>query len=259
MPQEFPPTLEGLLELCAHLRGPGGCPWDGEQTHESLKPMLLEETYELIDAIDGGKAEEIAEEVGDVLYHLVYQIRIADEAGDFNAEDVAGGVRDKLMRRHPHVFGDATVKDSGEVAARWDDIKRAEPSNKDKGTLDGIPRAMPSLSYAQALGNRASKVGFEWDDFGGVLDKVREELDELQQAETQQEREAEYGDVLFTLVNVARWLKVDAEDSLRATGHKFRARFSHMEQLARERGQSVSDLSFDEKEALWVEAKRVVG
>ena len=118
---------------------------------------------------------------------------------------------------------------------------------------------MPSLAYAQALGNRASKVGFEWDDFGGVLDKVREELDELQRAKTPQEREAEYGDVLFTLVNVARWLKVDAEDSLRQTGHKFRARFNHMEQLARERGQSVSDLSFDEKEALWVEAKRVVG
>ena len=259
MPQEFPPTFDGLLALCAHLRGPAGCPWDGEQTHESLKPMLLEEVYELLDAIDGGKREEIAEELGDVLYHLAYQIRIGAEAGEFNERDVAGGVRDKLMRRHPHVFGDATVSDSGEVAARWDDIKRAEPSNKGKGTLDGVPRAMPALAYAQALGNRASKVGFEWDDFGGVLDKVREELDELRRTETPQERAAELGDVLFTLVNVARWLKVDAEESLRQTGHKFRARFGHMESLARERGLSVSDLSSDEKEALWVEAKRVVG
>ena len=259
MPQDFPPTFEGLIALCAYLRGPGGCPWDGEQTHESLKPMLLEETYELLDAIDGGKTEEIAEELGDVLYHLAYQIRIGAEAGEFDAQDVAGGVRDKLMRRHPHVFGDATVKDSGEVAARWHEIKRDEPSNKDKGTLDGVPRAMPSLAYAQALGNRASKVGFEWDDFDGVLDKVREELDELGRAETPQERAAELGDVLFTVVNVARWLKVDAEDSLRSTGHKFRARFGHMELLARERGLSVSDLSSDEKEALWVEAKRVVG
>ena len=259
MPQDFPPTFDGLLALCAHLRGPDGCPWDGEQTQESLKPMLLEETYELVDAIDGGRSEEIAEELGDVLYHLVYQIRIGDEAGDFNAEDVAGGVRDKLMRRHPHVFGDATVSDSGEVAVRWDEIKRTEPSNKDKGTLDGLPRAMPALAYAQALGNRASKVGFEWDDFDGVLDKVREELDELGRAETPQERAAELGDILFTVVNVARWLKVDAEDSLRQTGHKFHARFGHMERIARQRGLSVSDLSFDEKEALWDEAKRVVG
>ena len=259
MPQDFPPTFDGLLALCAYLRGPDGCPWDGEQTQESLKPMLLEETYELLDAIDGGKTEEIAEELGDVLYHLVYQTRIGAEAGAFDERDVAGGVRDKLMRRHPHVFGDATVSDSGEVAARWHEIKRAEPSNKDKGTLDGVPRAMPALAYAQALGHRASKVGFEWDDFDGVLDKVREELDELRQAETQQEREAELGDVLFTLVNVARWLKIDAEDSLRSTGHKFPRRFGHVERIARQRGLSVSDLSFDEKEALWVEAKRVVG
>ena len=259
MPQDFPPSFDGLLALCAFLRGPDGCPWDGEQTHESLKPMLLEETYELIDAIDRGKTEDIAEELGDVLYHLVYQIRLGSEAGEFDERDVAAAVRDKLIRRHPHVFGGTEVPDSDAVMSRWQDIKRAERSVEDKGTLDGVPRAMPALSYAQALGYRASTVGFEWDDFDGVLDKVREELDELRQAETQQEREAELGDVLFTLVNVARWLKIDAEDSLRSTGHKFRARFGHMEHLARQRGLSVSDLSFDEKEALWVEAKRVVG
>ena len=189
----------------------------------------------------------------------MYQIRLGSEAGEFDERDVAAAVRDKLIRRHPHVFGGTEVPDSDAVVSRWQDIKRAERSAEDKGTLDGVPRAMPALSYAQALGYRASTVGFEWDDFDGVLDKVREELDELRQAETQQEREAELGDVLFTLVNVARWLKIDAEDSLRSTGHKFRARFGHMELLARRRGLSVSDLSFDEKEALWVEAKRVVG
>ncbi len=245
--------------MCAHLRGPDGCPWDGEQTRESLKPMLLEETYELLDSIDGGTADEVAEELGDVLYHLAYQIRIGAEAGEFDERDVARGVRDKLMRRHPHVFGDSAISDSSEVVSRWEDIKRAERAKDDKGVLDGVPRAMPALSYAQTLGNRASKVGFEWDDFDGVLDKVREELDELREAETAERRAAELGDVLFTLVNVARWLKVDAEDSLRATGHKFRARFGHMERLAKERGLAVSELSFDEKESLWIEAKRVVG
>lgn len=259
MPHDFPPTFEGLLALCAHLRGPGGCPWDHEQTHESLKPMLLEETYELLEAIDRGETGEIVEELGDVLYHLVCQIQIGRETGAFDEQEVARAVRDKLIRRHPHIFGDMTVSGSDEVESRWHEIKRNEQSAEDVSTLDGIPRTMPALAYAQALGVRAAKVGFEWRDFDGVLEKVREELDELQQAETPSEREAEFGDVLFTLVNVARWLRIDAETSLRATGHKFRARFGHTERRARQRGLSLSDMSSDEKECLWVEAKRVVG
>ena len=155
--------------------------------------------------------------------------------------------------------GDAAVSDAREVESQWQRIKRAEREDEGKGALDGLPRAMPALSYAQALGERASRVGFEWEDIDGALGKVQEELDELQQTETASEREAEFGDVLFTIVNVARWLRIDAEGSLRATGDKFRARFGHMERRARESGRSLRDMSMDEREDLWVEAKQVVG
>lgn len=259
MPHDFPPTFGGLLALCAHLRSPEGCPWDSEQTHESLKPMLVEETYELLEAIDGGKTDEIVEELGDVLYHLVYQIQIGREAGTFDEQDVARTVRNKLIRRHPHIFGDTVVSGSREVESRWQEIKQKEKAVEGKGTLDGLPSSMPALAYAQALGERAARVGFEWQDFDGVLDKVREELDEFKEADTQAEREQELGDVLFTMVNVARWIRIDAEGSLRGADAKFRKRFTHMEKLAVDRGLSYPDLTFDQKEELWVEAKRVVG
>ena len=259
MPEDFPHTFDGLMALCAHLRSPNGCPWDAEQTHESLKPMLVEETYELLDAIDGGKTDDIVEELGDILYHMVYHIQIGREAGAFDEQDVARAVRDKLIRRHPHIFGDTTVSGAREVESKWQDIKRKERAAEGKSTLDSVPSSMPALAYAQALGERAARVGFEWQDFDGVLDKVREELDEFREADTPEEQEAEFGDVLFTLVNIARWLRIDAESSLRAADAKFRRRFTHMEKLATERGLSYPDLTWNEKETLWVEAKRVVG
>jgi tetrapyrrole methylase family protein/MazG family protein len=259
MPHDFSPTFDGLLALCAHLRSPEGCPWDHEQTHESLKPMLVEETYEFLDAIDGGDTNEMVEELGDVLYHMMFQIQIGREAGTFDEQDVVRTVQDKLIRRHPHIFGDTTVSDAREVESRWQEIKRKEKSAEGKGTLDSVPNSMPALAYAQAIGERAARVGFEWKDFDGVLDKVREEIDEFREAGTPAEKEAELGDVLFTLVNVARWHRINAEGSLRATDAKFRKRFTHMEKLAAERGLSFPDLTIDQKEELWVEAKRVVG
>ena len=251
---EFPSSFEGLLKLIDRLRGPDGCSWDREQSRESMKRQLLEEVYELIDAIDQGDPGHIAEETGDVLSHMAFQINFGIEAGEFAAQDAFGAIIDKLVRRHPHAFAEADAKEPVEVASQWEEIKRQE-RGEDESVLSGVTTSQPALALAHALQERAGRVGFDWEDTSGVVDKVREELDELTSAETAEEREAELGDVLFSLANLARWLDVDAEDALRRASIRFQDRFAVMESLSRQSGSSFAELSMDEKEALWEQAK----
>ena len=212
---EFPSTYEGLRLLAERLRGPEGCPWDRQQTPQSLRPLLLEECYELVEALDQEDPAAVAEELGDVLFHVVMQVRMAEEAGLFDEAQVTGGIIRKLVNRHPHVFGDAGAVGAGEVVANWEEMKRAERSRRGGSMLDGVPRSMPALSYARSVQGRAARLGFDWDDFSGVLDKLVEEIAEVDGAESDEERENEMGDVLFSVVNAARWMGVDPEAALR--------------------------------------------
>jgi tetrapyrrole methylase family protein/MazG family protein len=257
--QAFPSTYDGLLQLVQRLRGPDGCPWDREQTHQSVKRQLLEECYELVEAIEEDDTDKMVEELGDVLFHVVFQTQIGVEAGELTQEKVIGSLIEKLVRRHPHVFGGETITDAREVESRWDAIKRSEAAGTEASILDGVPRQMPALSYAQTIQRRSARTGFDWEDVQGVLDKVAEELDELASVESPEERESELGDLLFSLVNTCRWLGVDAEGALRRTNNRFYRRFATMEGLCRERDISFPELSLDEKEALWREAKGRVG
>jgi len=251
----YPSSFTGLMELVAYLRGPDGCPWDREQTRASIRSDVREECHELLDAIDEDDASRLVEELGDVLFHAAFQIRLGDEGGEFNEQGVFRGVIGKLVRRHPHVFADADVSDSDEVLSRWHAIKRQERSDEEAGALVGVPRSLPSLAHAQTLQERAARVGFDWDDLDGVLRKVDEEVGELRGAEDRAQREAEIGDLLFSLVNVCRWLETDAESALRASSTRFQRRFEAMERIAAERGLSFETLPLDDKEALWQEAK----
>ena len=252
---DYPSTFDGLLQLVGHLRGPAGCPWDREQTSESMKPNILEECYELLEAIDEGDAGKKLEELGDVMFHLAFQVQLGKEEGAFDEEQVFGAVNKKLTGRHPHVFGDATASDAREVESGWHDIKRRERGDAKVSVLDGVPQELPALSRAEALQERAARSGFDWEDAEGVVEKVREELDELQAARSPAELEAELGDILFSIVNLARWLGVDAEGALRRTDARFRRRFSLMEKMSRERGVTFDGLALPDKEKLWQEAK----
>lgn len=256
----YPSSFGGLMELVTHLRGPDGCPWDREQTRASMRSNVREECHELLDAIDEDDAVKLVEELGDVLFHVAFQMRLGVESGEFNERDVFVGVIGKLVRRHPHVFADADVADSDEVLSQWHAIKRQERSDEGASALDGVPASLPALAHAQALQERAARVGFDWDDLSGVVRKVAEEVDELQRAETGAEREAELGDLLFSLVNVCRWLQTDAESALRASASRFHRRFQVMERISGDRGLTFETLPLDDKEALWQEAKgRVPG
>ena len=254
----YPSSFEGLMALVAHLRGPDGCPWDREQTRASMRNYVREESHELLDAIDEDDAAKVAEELGDVLFHAAFQLKLAAESGEFGDEDVFGGVIEKLVRRHPHVFGDVDLEGADEVLPRWYDIKRQERSEQGGSVLDGVPRSLPALAHAQAVQQRAARVGFDWDDLDGVLRKVDEEIDELRRADDRAGAEAEMGDLLFSLVNACRWLDADAETALRESSDRFRRRFEHMERASAEQGVDLEALTLDEKEALWQEAKRSV-
>ena len=256
---QYPSTFDGLLGLVKHLRGPAGCPWDREQTSGSMKRYILEECYELLEAIDEDDRTKLIDELGDVLFHLAFQVHLGVEEGTVAVDEVFGGVIEKLTRRHPHVFGDAKASDAREVESGWLDIKRREKKDAEASVLGDLPKEMPALTYAQSVQERAARAGFDWDDIRGVLEKVGEELAELQNAQTPAEREAELGDVLFSIVNVARWLGADAEGALRGTNARFRRRFALMEKLSRERGVEFDGLTIDQKEALWQEAKPLAG
>lgn len=242
----------------ARLRAPGGCPWDREQTFETIKPYTLEETYEVLDAIDRQDWPALAEELGDFLLQAVFYAEIAREKGLFDVSDALDHINAKLVRRHPHVFGNGSARTADEVKQRWDEIKKDEKA-KPQGLLDGVPRAQPALAEAAQISSKAAGAGFDWEKLEDVLDKVREELDELKQAANAAEREDELGDLLFTIVNVARFLKVDPEQALRRTNRKFRERFGYVESELAKRGRTVRESAaaegIRELEALWQEAK----
>ena len=245
-----------LLEVMARLRGPGGCPWDQEQTHDSLKRSLLEESYEVLEAIDNKVPARLAEELGDVLLQVLFHAQIATEVGEFTIDDVVESVRDKLVRRHPHVFGDATVKDAREVEANWERLKQQEREGEtDVSALGSVPASTPALASGQLIQDRASRAGFDFDGMEGVLDKVVEEIQEMEDATSQEARAGEFGDLLFTLVNVGRWMGIHAEDALRQANARFYGRFLEMERIAGERGVSFPDMSMQQKEELWKQAK----
>ena len=254
-----PASFYGLVDIVAKLRSPDGCPWDREQTHESLKRNLLEESYEALEAIDGGDSSKIAEEMGDILVQTVFHAQMASEAGAFTIDDVVAGISDKLVRRHPHVFGDGQAADAREVELNWDALKEQETKGKRKSPVEGIPKDMPALAYAQLMQDRVGRAGFEWDDISGALDKLAEEIGELQNTKNDKERAEEYGDVLFMVVSIARWLGLQAEDSLRQSNLKFQKRYMAMEEMAGERGLDFSALPLNEKQALWQESKERVG
>lgn len=249
--------LDPLVEVMARLRAPDGCPWDREQTHASLRRYLLEEAYEAVEAIDDGDPEHLCEELGDVLLQVVFHAQIAREAGRFDMRDVVSGITEKLIRRHPHVFGGASAKTAEEVTRRWDAIKRAERGGKEAGSLlDGVSRSLPALSRACELQKRAARAGFDWDDAAGPAEKVREELAEALSAPPE-EREAEVGDLLFAVVNLARKLGVDPEVALTGASAKFERRFRYVEERLAEKGLRPADVTLAEMDALWEEGKRV--
>ena len=257
-------SFSSFQNTIAHLRAPGGCPWDREQTHHSLRPYLLEETYEVLEALDAGDAQALAEELGDLLLQIVLHTQIATESGEFKMADVIGQINRKLWRRHPHVFGDVQVEGVADVITNWEAIKKAEKRNNHTGldnhelvvsALDGVPPGLPALAQALAISKRAVRVGFEWPNIEGVLDKLVEEAQEIAEAVDPGQIEAEIGDLLFSAVNLARWRNVDPESALRATNARFRRRFKKLEALATAQGKNVSDMSIAEMDALWEQAK----
>ena len=250
-----------LHSIMKRLRAPGGCPWDRAQTLETLKPCVLEETYELLAAMDRPEdRENHIEELGDVLLQVVFQCAMAEEKGDFTLDDVANAVSDKLVRRHPHVFGDVRADDASAVLANWERIKQREHAKEARhSALDGVPRALPALLKAQRTTEKASRVGFDWKDSKGAVAKIREELDELERAvdsgETAARVKEELGDVLFSAVNYARFIKADAESALEGATAKFSRRFRAVEAAFRERGKSMAESTLEEMDAAWNEVK----
>ncbi len=259
-PAPSPADFGALLAVMARLRDPdGGCPWDLAQTPLTLRKYVIEEAYEVVEAIDGGSPTKLAEELGDLLLQVVFHAQLARESGAFAVGDVTRAIVEKLIRRHPHVFGTLSVTGEDEVLKNWEQIKRGEPGYEDRvGVLDGIPPALPALMRALEVSKRVVKVGFEWPTVNEVLDKVEEEIAELRaeiaRGETARAAD-ELGDLLFTLVNVARHLKIDPEDALRRMTLRFAARFRHIERHAADTGRAVSDLSLEEMETVWQAAK----
>jgi tetrapyrrole methylase family protein/MazG family protein len=247
----------------AQLRAPDGCPWDQKQTHQSLRPYLLEETYEVLEALDNNDPAGLAEELGDLLLQVVLHTQVAIDSGTFKMRDVVDHIDRKLLRRHPHVFGDVMVNGVEDVTTNWDAIKKAEKAargqtnTKPPSALDGVPAALPALAQALAISKRAVRVGFEWPDIEGVLAKIVEEAHEVATATNPEHLEAEIGDLLFSVVNLARWQNIDPESALRATNSRFGRRFRHVEMLAAVNGGNLAEMSIDEMDILWEQAKQI--
>ena len=249
-----------LVQIMARLRGENGCPWDREQTHASIKPYLLEETYEVLESIDENDPAKLEEELGDLALQVVFHAQMADEAGLFSIADVLRGINEKLRRRHPHIFGDVKADTAQEVLFNWEQIKKLE-REKAQGRaslLDGVPRELPALLRAHRLQEKASRVGFDWNEARQVFQKVEEELAELRAAmegEQPDRMEAELGDLLFSLVNLGRFIAVNPEEALRKTIARFIARFQYIEEELARRGTAPGQATIEEMDALWAEAK----
>jgi len=250
--------LERLRAIMHRLRAPGGCPWDAEQTHESIIPNLIEEAYETIDTIQRGDHEHLKEELGDLLLQVVFHAEIAEEAGRYNLNDIARGISDKLVRRHPHVYGQSDATDADAVLKQWDDIKRGEKGDERKPYLHGVGKGLPGIIKAAKLQKKAAKVGFDWPDQAGVIAKLKEELAELEEAiESGDEEHAaeELGDLLFSAVNLARFRKLDPEVLMTRANNKFEDRFAKMEASLSDQGLNIEDASLEQMEAAWQAAK----
>ena len=255
-PDSVPDDLrqfEALEAIIRRLHGPEGCPWDREQTHESLRPHLLEESYELLEAIDSGEADAVAEELGDVLLQVLMHAAVAERLGEFEFGDVYARIASKLVARHPHVFADATAETAEDVRESWDVLKQKE--RPDRSRLDGVPATLPALAESQTIQGRARRAGFDWPDIQGPLDKLSEEIAELALAETEADREEEFGDVLFVIAHIAATMGVDGEQALRRANGKFRRRFGLVEQYATERSLDLNEMDMEGRDELWERAK----
>jgi len=258
LPDKKTDSFRELKNIIARLRGPHGCPWDKKQTHASLRPFLVEESYEVLQALDEGIPEKLRAELGDLLLQIMLHAQIAAETGQFDIDDVISGISSKLIHRHPHVFGGQEVKDVVEVEQNWEALKQEERA-EGESILAGMPEQMPALAYSQSMQRRVAGVGFDWKKVEEIIDKLAEEVGEIKQATSQQEKANEFGDLLFTLANIARRLDIDLEMALRAANQRFYRRFTFMEELCRQRGINLASLSLDEQNALWEEAKQKVG
>ena len=255
--------IERLRAIMHRLRAPGGCSWDAEQTHESLVSNLLEEAYEVVAAIRSGDGENLQEELGDLLLQVVFHSELAAERADFDLDDVARGISEKLIRRHPHVYGESTADDSGAVLKQWEEIKRAEKGDEDQPYLHGVGKGLPATLRGYKLQKKAAKVGFDWSEAQGIVGKIEEELGEVKEELARVERgedahrelEQEIGDLLFVTVNLARKLKIDPEVALEGTNVKFEKRFAFLEQTLKSRDVSLEQATIDEMNQLWEEAK----
>ncbi len=257
--------FEKLVEVMERLRAPGGCPWDREQTHETLRTYLIEEAYEVLDALDGGDDVKFAEELGDLLLQIVFHAEMAEEEGRFNIVDVIREIYEKMIRRHPHVFGEKQAKDAAEVLRNWEMIKREErvakgsaEAEKTVSVLDGVPRSLPGLLEGYQLTQKAARIGFDWENVGGIFEKLQEEMEELRQVlekRGSKEVEGEVGDILFAAMNLARFLKVDPEIAMKNASGKFARRFREMEGAAREEGTTLGEMARGRMEEMWDEAK----
>src|SRR5215467_9563909 len=263
------PKFEKLVDIMTTLRGPNGCPWDKQQDFNSLKPMLVEEVYEVLEAIETNDFEGLSEELGDLLLHVVFHSQLGKEAGKFDIDTVIDQISDKLVRRHPHVFGDGSASTPEEVIKNWEAIKAQEKAQKlkdrtpeQRSLLEGIPTKLPAIHEAHQISSRAARVGFDWPNIEGIFDKLQEEVRELKEVissggdDKQRERlEDEIGDMLFVMVNIARYLKIDSESALKRANRKFKTRFRYMEGELAKQGKSLEETPLEEMEALWQKAK----
>lgn len=254
-------NMDDLVAIIKVLRAPGGCPWDREQTHESIKKNFIEETYEVVEAINKQSTDMLREELGDVLLQIVLHSEMESENGNFSFDDVANDIVQKLVVRHPHVFGEVVANNTAEALNSWDAVKLKTKGQKNQTeSMLSVPRELPALMRAQKIQHKAAKIGFDWDNVGGAVDKLYEEIDELKTAMEQGKRldiEDEFGDVLFSCVNIARFIDVDSEEALTASTDKFMSRFSLVEQMASEQGIDMKSSSIEELDRLWDKAKKI--